>query len=116
MGTTSESCSVSRTALHAAVLGGHTECMGHLIGGGASAFPEHVLLSLVRGNIRGARRLAMANGYSWALWRSVVFNIVFVLVVLYCVFSSWATARPPPRGVCNSDPARAMYFSRNLCF
>ncbi|CAE7492249.1 Ankrd28 [Symbiodinium sp. CCMP2456] len=55
--------------MRAAVLNGHTEVMGRLISGGATVNPDDVWAALLLGNLRGARRLAKATGYSWALLR-----------------------------------------------
>ncbi|CAE8656933.1 unnamed protein product [Polarella glacialis] len=62
--------STPRSPLRVAVVGCHTDAIGRLIGGGAEVKPEDVWTSLVLGNVRGARRLAKATGYSWALWQS----------------------------------------------
>jgi len=57
------------TAMRVAVLNGQAEAIGRLLSGGAAAAPYDIWLSLFLGNVRGARRLAAASGYSWEMWR-----------------------------------------------
>lgn len=82
------------TALHAAVVGCHTEAMGRLLGSGASPRPEDFWVSLLLGNIRGARRLARYMNYSWTLFRSaaVLFGVLFGICFLCWLASHWAAA------------------------
>lgn len=74
------------TPLHAAVVGCHTEVLGRLLVGGAVPKPEDVWVSLVLGNVRGARRLAKATGYSWSLIKSGILLLAGVLAI--CISSS----------------------------
>eukprot|EP00913_Durusdinium_trenchii_P011245 g10560.t1 len=58
---------VGPSPLRTAVLHGHTEVIGRLLTGGATVKPDDVWAALLLGNLRGARRLAKASNYSWAV-------------------------------------------------
>merc|ERR1711920_305613 len=75
------------TPLRSAVVGCHAEVIGRLLRGGATPEPMEVWISLLLGNLRGARRIAAALGYSRAMWRSgcLLFAGFFVTCVASCL-------------------------------
>ena len=48
---------------------GGPQVIGRLLTGGATVKPDDVWAALLLGNLRGARRLAKASNYSWAVLR-----------------------------------------------
>jgi len=77
-----------QTALRCAVLERQTEVIGRLLSNGANPTPADMWISLVLGNIRGARRLARADGYTWKLWR---LGLIACVLSLLAIFLSIAT-------------------------